>query len=244
MSERERRDTPEQGDRSYHLEEIDRIEREIDRIEDLRRTHITERLEENFERQKQLLQEGRDFQRKSWTDPGPHHDHEAKSINREISELTQEAHNLIEKLEALTEARTQRADALDQMLKANTQKLRSAWERQYELDKHITTLSTAAILGVAALTRLFPTSPALEPAASISLICFLVAIVLAIFAMLGDNLEILAVDAFREVAPRGKVLKFAKTVVEVVMWVFRVVSLTAFCVGLIVIILLAIETTT
>jgi hypothetical protein len=117
------------------------------------------------------------------------------------------------------------------------EQLHSLWDRMYELEKHVTTLSTASILGVAALAQLFPASSDLKSAVATSLVCFLIAIVTAIFAMAVDNLEMLHIGSDKTAKTwLSRIRGAAFWTITQLAWVSRPACLAAFCIGLVTIV--------
>ncbi len=175
----------------------------------------------------------------AWTDPGPHND-------RAVDALQEQLEGLQKQNEAAERDEQEIFNEIDVLRKTSEEKkssieeqLRSFIEDQYDLHKHITTLSTAAILSIAALTRLFPSSSNFESATAISLVCFLVAIGFALFAMswnVGERLGV-AVDKEQIIAERGAGFRLITKVWSIFGYVFSFGSQIAFISGLIVIVL-------
>ena len=154
-----------------------------------------------------------------WKDPHPNRRDHLKEILEEITALLKEQDGLLADQDKLI-------DSMRDELKGTYDRIKDALARTYDFQKHITTLSTASIVGIAAFVRLFDSSPEFRPAVTIALVCFVVTIVLSVFSMLGDLIEMMTVESPNKKTRSAHVLQH-------VMFVFRVVSLTAFCMGLI-----------
>jgi hypothetical protein len=149
-----------------------------------------------------------------------------EGASTDLTELAAELEGLFAESHAATQE-------IEQHLEATEERLRAVWDRSYELNKHVTTLSVASIAGVAALSRGFPASPELGSAVAVSLICFSAAIITGLFAMAGDNMEMSTVG-HRGATPQGYG-KILSTIELGLRWWFqlcRAASPTAFSIGL------------
>jgi hypothetical protein len=93
-----------------------------------------------------------------------------------LTEMTSELEGVLEESYSVIKE-------LEQRLEAQEEWQRAMQGRSYELSKHVTTLSVASIAGVAALSRFFPASPGLTSALAVGLVCFSVAIVTGLLAV-------------------------------------------------------------
>jgi hypothetical protein len=191
------------------------------------------RLESARQRRKDLQEKLNALTTNLWTDP-TRHEKPARAILEDLEKAEREEEDLLEKYTAHLFSR----EGLIASLHAE---MRTSLEREYDLEKHVTTLSTASILGVAALTKLFEGSPDLEAATAQSLICFLIAIVTAIFAMAGTNLEHLSVGSRKNNLEQSRIRRITSRGIKLVMSVSGWACLTAFCSGLLVIIMFVIR---
>jgi len=195
-----------------------RLAREVENI--LRR-----REEQEKERDELLV--------KAWTNPGPHLQDELERLDKRRDELIEDSDLVFAEVKAELAASKERRASLQE-------KRREHWEHQYDLQKHVTTLSTASILGLGALTSLFPGGTDLAPSVAPSLICFLGAIVFAVFGMATSNAEHLAVTAEDGTKSRG-VMAFFSSITRGVFALCYVGSLTAFCFGVVLIVKFVLE---
>jgi hypothetical protein len=191
------------------------------------------RLKSARKRSEDLREELNTLTTKLWTDPD-RHEKQARIILDDLEKAGREEEDLLEKLTAHIGSR-------EGMLASLEEKQRTDLAREYDLEKHVTTLSTASILGVAALTKLFEGSPGLEAATAWSLICFLIAIVTAIFAMAGTNLEHLSVGSRKNNLEQNRIIRLTSRGWKLVTLVSRWACLIVFCWGLLTIILYVIR---
>ena len=105
------------------------------------------RLESARQRRKDLQEKLNALTTNLWTDP-TRHEKPARAILEDLEKAEREEEDLLERYTAHLFSR----EGLIASLHAE---MRTSLEREYDLEKHVTTLSTASILGVAALTKLF-----------------------------------------------------------------------------------------
>jgi hypothetical protein len=169
----------------------------------------------------------------AWTNPGAHTKAELDDLVKLREELIEETAALIADVEATSKSNEEKRFS-------SQEQLRAVWGREYDLQKHVTTLSTASILGLGALTNFFPATPSLGSAAP-SLIAFLLAIILAIAGMAGSNLEILGVSVKPKNKPTHWLFRASEWIVRNGFGLCRMGSLIAFCLGVSGIVLFVLE---
>jgi Rad3-related DNA helicase len=157
---------------------------------DVRIAHVEQKKQSLEKRLSRLLEEGQ-------PDSGSSEDRSAQ-----LDDLSAELDDVLEELYSLIREQEQRKEAMEE-------RRRIRWDRSYELNKHVTTLSVASIAGVAALSRLLPASSSLASAVGTSLVCFVVAIVTGLLAMEADNMEIVSEGLVSRstVEQRGRISK-------------------------------------
>ena len=219
VSEPEKKNTPAKRDLSNAKDKLEK------------RDMLLEIAEQRVE---MLAEKIKNFELKAWTDPGPHTAGALDSLREQHQELTRDVKDLSADLKEEIRTNEEKINSLQD-------EMREDRGRQYDLHKHVTTLSTASILGVAALAELFQTSPNLKSAVAGSLGSFLTAIVLALFAMVNDNLEISSVSVRREMNTHGRIIRYAAKAMSVFGDLCSIGALTAFCGGLLIIILFVVR---
>ena len=121
-------------------------------------------------------------------DPGPASSAPLRKAIEKLDEASRKRKSLLKEAESLSDEILTRREVLKEQQK-------DLWGRSYDLQKHVTTLSAASVVGVAALVNAFQPGAELKQTATISIACLLTAIVTAVFGMAMDDLEIAWVGA-------------------------------------------------
>src|SRR5215210_5442154 len=196
--------------------------------------HITSQIETFGQIYAELETRLKDIEVQRLKDPNPSHDQQRDSVIEQMGKAVEKQQRLLREQNELIDAWSKEIDRLDE-------RSRSHFDRIYDFQKHITTLSTASIVGIAALVQVFGSDPELIQVVGVSLGCFVIAIIAAVCGMYGDILENMAVGLDNVVGTslRDRIMMRLLRVSLELMWVFRVASSVAFCAGLIIISLFA-----
>jgi hypothetical protein len=155
-----------------------------------------------------------------------------ESIRKPGQEVYKRRERLLSKMEALMRER----DELVQSMTADIENLsaRSAkgLEMAYDLQKHISTLSVAAIAGLIALVRIESLSEAARGDAVQAVGMFSLAVVLSIFTMLIDAARFMdepGPDASMSASRHGPaLLRWTLRFLFLIHWPLRIISMAAF----------------
>ncbi len=152
-------------------------------------------------------------------DPGSASSAPLRKAIEKLDEASRKRKSLLKEAESLSDEILTRREVLKEQQK-------DLWGRSYDLQKHVTTLSAASVVGVAALVNAFQPGAELKQTATISIACLLTAIVTAVFGMAMADLEIAWVGA-------NESPKTGRRAMSGLGWLARWASLSAFGSGFI-----------
>lgn len=147
-----------------------------------REDHITWQLEKYGQMYAELETRLKDLELQRLKDPGPSNDEARDFVIEQMGKALEGQRRLLTELQELIDSRSQEIDRIEE-------RYTSYFDRIYDFEKHITTLSTAAIVGTGALVQIFGFDPELREVIGTGLACFVLAIVAAIVGMFGDILD-------------------------------------------------------
>jgi hypothetical protein len=109
--------------------------------------------------------------------PGPAADRKVERVVEDLEKLVEEAKRQVAQNVATAEA--------------TQEQMREFWRIDIDLHKHLTTLSTASIVGVAALLKVSPFEPRLDGQIVVSFVLLVMTIILSVLAMTSAQLRLL-----------------------------------------------------